>query len=92
MTIQSASEFEVVVNHVVVRIEKALVQRGSIPALESAVRDFKIMSAAARTPAKLKSMRNQLDQLTDLLTQEIPDDNTLLEQLWDLADYFDYRT
>ena len=36
MSIQSASEFEAVINHVVVRAEKILVERGAVLAVETA--------------------------------------------------------
>lgn len=91
MAIQSASEFEAVLNHVRTRIEKALSQRGSVPVLEHAIRDVQRIFEAARQPGKLKPLRGTMDQVTDTLTAEIPNDNVLLEQLWDLADYIDYR-
>jgi len=92
MPILSASEFEAVINNVAMRTEKLLTERGSIPSIESAVRDLQTIFNAARQPAKLKAQRKLLEQVTDLLTKEIPDDNNLLDQLWDLADYIDYRT
>jgi hypothetical protein len=91
MAIQSASEFEAVVNHVLIKIEKALNERGSVPTLETAARDLKAIFAAARTPAKLKAQRALLEKTTDTLNGELSDDATLLDQLWDLADYIDYR-
>jgi len=91
MAIQSPSEFEAVVNNVVVRIEKALVERGTVDALETAVRDMKQIFQAVRQPGKLKPLRGLLDKVTDNLGAQIPGDNALLEQLWDLADYIDYR-
>jgi hypothetical protein len=91
MAIQSASEFEAVLNHVQTRIEKALSQRGSVPVLEQAIRNVQRIFQAARQPGKLKPLRETMDQVTDTLTAEIPNDNVLLEQLWDLADYIDYR-
>jgi hypothetical protein len=92
MPILSASEFEAVINNVRMRSEKVITERGSIPVLESAVRDLQTIFQAARQPAKLKGHRKLLDQVTDVLTKEIPDDNALLDQLWDLADFIDYRT
>ncbi len=91
MAIQSASEFEAVLNHVQARIEKALSARGSVPPLETAIRDLQRIFQAARQPGKLKPLRGVMDTVTDVLTTEIPDDNVMLEQLWDLADYIDYR-
>jgi hypothetical protein len=91
MAIQSASEFEAIIAKVVIRCEKALVERGSVVPLENAVRDLKYISAAARQSAKLKSHRALLETTTDVISKHIPDDSALLDQLWDLADYIDYR-
>lgn len=91
MAIQSASEFEAVVNHVRTRVERARSERGSVPVLETALRDLQRLFEAARQPAKLKPLRSVLEKLTELLEVEIPNDNVLLEQLWDLADFVDYR-
>jgi alpha-glucuronidase len=91
MAIQSAAEFEAILNNVVVRIEKALVERGQVDALETAARELKLIFHAARNPAKLKAQRQLIDKVTDSLAIQIPGDNNMLEQLWDLADYIDYR-
>ena len=91
MAIQSVSEFEAVINNVVARIEKALVERGSVPPLEVALRDLQQIYQAARSPAKLKPLRGLMEKVTDTLTAQIPDDKLLLERLWDLGDYIDYR-
>jgi hypothetical protein len=91
MAIQSVSEFEAVLTHVISRIEKAVGERGSVPVLETAHRDLQHIFQAARKPGKLKPLRGLLEQVTDVLTAEIPNDNVLLEQLWDLGDYIDYR-
>jgi hypothetical protein len=91
MAILSTSEFEAVLGHVMIRIDKALVERGQLASLETANRDLKQILAAARQPAKLKPLRGLLDKVTDTLGKEIPDDSAMLERLWDLADYLDYR-
>ena len=91
MAIQSASEFEAVLSHVQTKIERALSERGSVPILETAIRDIHRIFQAARQPGKLKPLRDTMEKVTDVLTAEIPNDNVLLEQLWDLGDYIDYR-
>jgi hypothetical protein len=91
MAIQSASEFEAVVNKLQMRVQRVLSERGSVPVIEGALRDLQQLFEAARQPAKLKALRGQVDKLTDLLIKEIPDDNAMCEQLWDLADFVDYR-
>lgn len=91
MAIQNVSEFEAVINNVVSRIEKALVERGSAPALEVALRDLQQIYQAARNSTKLKSLRGLMEKVTDVLSEQIRDDSALLERLWDLGDYIDYR-
>ena len=91
MAIQSVSEFEAVLNHVQSRVEKAISERGSTPVLETVIRDIARVYQAARKPGQLKPLRSLMEQLTDTLGEEIPNDNVLLEQLWDLGDYIDYR-
>ena len=91
MSIQSASEFEAVINHVSMRIERVLSERGSVPALETGARDLHRIFQVARQPAKLKALRSVLEQVTDAITEQVPNDNTLLEQLWDLGDFVDYH-
>lgn len=91
MPITSRSEFEAVANHVVIRIQKVLVERGDAPKLETARDDIQRLSEIARDAAKLKAFRSKLDQVTDVISAEIPSDSALLDDLWDLMDYIDYR-
>jgi hypothetical protein len=92
MTIMSSSEFEAVVTQIKMRVDRALSERGSVPALENVGRDLNRIFAAAREPAKLKPLRGLLEQVTDTLSTQINDDTPMMEKLWDLADYIDYRT
>ena len=91
MAIQSVSEFEAVLNNVRSRIEREFSQRGSVAVLETVIRDLERIFVVARQSAKVKALRATLEHVTDTLTVEIPNDNVLLEQLWDLADFIDYR-
>ena len=91
MAIQSASEFEAVLNNVRSRIERELSQRGSVAVLETVIRELARILAVARQSAKLKALRSTLERVTDTLSVEIPNDKGLLEQLWDFADFIDYR-
>ncbi len=91
MAILSVSEFEAVINQVVMRLEKILSERGSAPPVEAGIRDLRRVFTAARQPGKLKPLRSILDEVSELVTREIPSDTAVLEQLWDLADYVDYR-
>lgn len=92
MTIQSASEFEAVINKVMMRAQRVLSEKGSVAAVEGALRDLQRLHDAARKPAQLKGLRATLEAVTDQLNAEIPDDNAVCEQLWDLADFIEYRT
>jgi hypothetical protein len=91
MAIQSASEFEAVINNVRMKVARSISERGSIPVLEATDRDLERVFGVARQSAKLKALRPLLDQITTTLEAQIPGDNVLLEQLWDLADFVDYR-
>ena len=91
MAIQSASEFEAVINRVTIQVEKALSARGSVPPLETADRQLAQLFEAARKPSVLKAQRAHLEKTTDTLTNELPGNTGLLDDLWDLADYIDYR-
>ena len=90
MAIQSASEFEAVMSQVIVRVEKAIVEQGSLPIFETMIRELQAIKKVARQPSQLKPMRQALEKLTETLTEKIPDDAATLERLWDLADYIDY--
>jgi hypothetical protein len=91
MAIQSASEFEAVINNVRMKVARAISERGSVPVLETTNRDLERVFGVARQSPKLKALRPLLDQITSTLEVQIPNDNALLEQLWDLADFVDYR-
>lgn len=91
MAIQSASEFEAMTTQVILRLEKEIVVRGTAVPLERARDEFKRLFESARQSAKLKAMRKKLEEMTDVISAEIPNDSALLDKLWDLADYIDYR-
>ena len=91
MAIQTGSEFEAVVNKVMMRAQRVLSERGSVAAVEGALRDLQRIFDAARKPTQLKALRATLETVTEQLTTEIPDDGGMCELLWDLADFIDYR-
>jgi len=91
MAIQSASEFEAIIMQVMNRIEKELVALGSKPSLETSRDALRRIQAVARDPVKLKATRDKLDSVTETITNELKDD-FVMNQLWDLLDYIDYRT
>lgn len=88
MAIQSASEFEAKIAHVVATIEKTLIGRGDDPKLDAARGELQHLLRVSRDGAKLKAARAKLDALSDFVGGEIP---ALLDDLWDLLDYIDYR-
>lgn len=90
MAIMSRSEFEAVIGNVINRIEKELVARGSIPAIETARDELAKLRASAGDSKKLKALRGKLEQATDAVTGVISE-QPVLDQLWDLLDYIDYR-
>ncbi len=91
MAILSASEFEAVVNHAVISIEKVIQERATADKLEKTRDALVRIGAAARVGERLKALRPSLDAAADTVRAEIPNDDVLLEQLWDLLDYVDYR-
>ena len=91
MSIQSASEFETVSDHVRTRLTMELTQRGQCPSLRAQSAIWTRPYHVARQPKKLKELRSLLEQLTDVVNKQIPNDDTLMEQLGDLNDYVDYR-
>jgi len=90
VAILSKSEFEAIIGNVINRIEKELVARGSVPALETAKEELVRIRANAGDGAKLKAARKKLDQSCDAILGEIHEEPTQ-NQLWDLLDYVDYR-
>lgn len=91
MAIQSASEFEAVVNNAVIAIEKAIQESGTNDRLAVVRDDLTRIGAAARTGAKLKALRPKLEDVADTVQVQIPSNDKLLNDLWDLLDYVDYR-
>lgn len=92
MAILSASELEAVLTNVLLTIERVITERGSAPKLEGARDDLTRAMAVARVAPKLKALRPQLDKAADVVQAEIPDDGKLLDSMWDILDYVDYRT
>jgi hypothetical protein len=90
VAILSASEFEAVITQVINRLEKELVALGSNDTIEKAHRDLVTIRGVARQGPKLKAQRASLDKLTDAISSLLHDDR-VLNQLWDLLDYIDYR-
>ena len=90
MPILSVSEFEAKLGNIVLQIEKELVARGSAPKLETARDELKKILSNAKKSDRLKEARPRLDALTDVVTGEMPAAD-LLDDLWDIADFIDYR-
>ena len=91
MAIQSASELEAVVARAIIKLDKHIAERGAWPVLEDQRRVFEQIKKVAREGAKLKAMRDKLRGASESVGSEVPTDNSLLEDLWDIEDYVDYR-
>ena len=91
MAILTLSEFEAVIDNLLIRVEKEIVARGSVPPLETARDDLRRLRGATRTPARIKEMRAKVEAATGALSDEIPNDSWVLESMWDVVDYIDYR-
>lgn len=91
MAIQSASELEAVVARAIIKLEKHIAERGTWPVLEDQRRVFEQIKKLARDGAKLKALREKLRAASESVGSEVPTDNSLLEDLWDIEDYVDYR-
>jgi hypothetical protein len=90
VAIQSASEFEAIITQVINRIEKELVALGGSDSLENAHRELTNVKNNARDVKKLKAARAKLDTISDLVSSMLKDEK-VLNQMWDLLDYIDYR-
>lgn len=91
MAILSASEFEAVVNNAVLAIERVIQEKGSHDRLSVCRDELGRIVAVARVGSKLKALRKKLEEVADTVQTEIPDNDKLLNDLWDLLDYVDYR-
>ena len=92
MPITTASEFEAVVGQMLVKIDKALYERGDPPKLKAARRDLVRVETIARDNAKLKEQRDALAKTAETIRLEMSRDEALHNDLWDLLDYIDYCT
>jgi len=88
--LQSASEFEAVLGQVVIKIEKHLYQYGEDPALKDAKRSLEKVIEAARDPKRLKSLREELNETSDVLHTKLSKDEEVRNDLWDALDFIDY--
>ncbi len=91
MAIQSASELETVVARAILKVEKHVAERGTWPVLEDQRRVLEQLRAAAKQGSKLKALREKLRSASETIGSEVPTDNSLLEDLWDIEDFVDYR-
>lgn len=89
--ITSRSEFEAVVVQVAIKVDKALYERGQVPALEEARRTLEKVARCSKDPVQLKALRQTLDGATEAICAEIDGDPKLRDDLWDCLDYLDYR-
>lgn len=90
MPLQSASEFEAVLGQVVIKIDKHMVQYGEDPNLKDAKRSLEKVIGAARDDARLKALRGELNELSEVLRTKLSKDEELRNDLWDALDFIDY--
>jgi hypothetical protein len=90
--INSVSEFEAVLGQALVKIDKALYERGDPPKLQEVRRKLEKVQEVTRNTAELKKMRQAVNDVGEIVRLEISRDEQLHEAFWDLLDYIDFRT
>jgi hypothetical protein len=91
VAIQNNLELEAVLTRVILRLDKAVQERGTWPALEDARRTMDQLRQVARQGPKLKALREKLRGATEAILTEVPNDGALHEDAWDIEDFVDYR-
>ena len=90
MPLQSASEFEAVLGQVCIKIDKHMYQYGEDPSLKDAKRTIEKIIAVARDDTKLKALREELNELSEVVRTKMSKDEAVRDDLWDALDYIDY--
>lgn len=90
MPLQSASEFEAVLGQVVIKLEKHMYQYGEDPQLKDAKRELEKIIGAARDAKKLESLRDNLNELSEVVRVKLSKDEEVRNDLWDALDFIDY--
>ena len=90
MPISTVSEFEAVTYQAIIKIDKVLYERGEVPALKEARRELEGIKKVARDAETLKTKRETLQKVAEIVRVEISRDDELLNDMWDLLDYIDY--
>ena len=91
MAIQSEIELEAVLNRVIIKMDKHIAERGTWPILEEVRRTLEQARGVSRQGAKLKALREKLRTASETTGSAVPLDSALLDDLWDIEDYVDYR-
>ncbi len=91
MPIVSRTEFEAVLAHACIKLDKVIYERGGGPAIEDARRTIALLGQFSKDPVKLKALRPKLELASEVVANEIASDEKLREGLWDCLDYLDYR-
>lgn len=92
MPIQNSMELEAVLNRVHNKLDKNIAERGSWPVLEDIRRFVQQVQRLSRQPAQLKPLRETLRKASETIATEVPNDGAFHDDMWDIEDYFDYRT
>ncbi|MBK8255206.1 MAG: hypothetical protein IPK82_21410 [Polyangiaceae bacterium] len=91
MAIQNTMELEAIVTRVILRLDKAIQEKGTWPVIEDARRTLEQMRAVTRQSAKLKAMREKLRGAAETIISELSNDAAVHEDVWDIEDFVDYR-
>jgi hypothetical protein len=91
VAIQNTMELEAVLTRVLIKLDKAIAERGSWPVLEEARRTMDQLRQVTRHSAKLKALREKLRGAAEKIISEVTADGALHEDVWDIEDYVDYR-
>lgn len=91
MPVTSASEFEAIINRVLIKVDKKMYQVGERPPLKEAQRELNAFHKLARDSKALKAARDRVERISDSLQVEMPDDDEVRNFMWDLVDYIDYQ-
>ncbi|AKT37872.1 hypothetical protein [Chondromyces crocatus] len=92
MAVQSSGEFEIIMNNIVMRLDRRLSEQPNNTLL---VRSKGVMTESIQwarqgkkiTPAQLKSFTDACDQIRDSFRSDTP----LSDKLFDLLDFLEYR-
>ncbi|MEQ9325267.1 MAG: hypothetical protein RIF41_39235 [Polyangiaceae bacterium] len=75
---------------VVIKLDKYMVQYGEDPSLKNAKRSLEKIIGAARDDARLKGLREELNETSEVVRTKLSKDEEVRNDLWDALDFIDY--